>query len=41
MEVEWEWKKNKKEIIIERRKENEIWKIWWTICTTRTKDKIK
>ena len=41
MEVEWEWGKNKKEIIIERRKENEIWKIWWTICTTRTKDKTK
>ncbi len=42
MESEWQWLKiiginNYKE----RRKENEIWRIWWSICTTGTKRKIK
>ena len=40
MESEWDWKKIK--IIIEKEKEkNELWRIWWTICTTRIKRKIK
>ena len=40
MESEWDWKKIK--IIIEKEKEkNELWRIWWTIYTTRIKRKIK
>ena len=40
MESEWDWKrikrKNKKE-----GEKYEIWRIWWTICTTRIKRKIR
>lgn len=37
---EWDWlsiKINKKE----GERKNELWRIWWTICTTRIKRKIK
>jgi len=40
MEVDWHWCKN----IINLKKEGknyELWRIWWTICTTRIKGKIK
>ena len=40
MEVEWEWQKNK----IKSKKEGdnyELWRIWWTICATGIKRKIK
>lgn len=48
MEVEWDWR-NKREIMLEIKKLNlkkeginyELWRIWWTICTTRIKRKIK
>ena len=46
MESEWDWR-NKRKIIRRkvklRKGENYygIWKIWWTICTTRIKRKIK
>ena len=48
MESEWDWI-NKRKIVrskIKLRKKKEvnnygIWKIWWTICTTRIKVKIK
>ncbi len=42
METEWQWleKKGIKKYK-ERRKENELWRIWWSICTTRVKRKIK
>ena len=32
------WQKNIKK---KEEKRNELWTIWWTICTTRTKRKIK
>ncbi len=40
MESEWDWKRIKgiKNIGGEK---NELWRIWWTICTTRLKRKIK
>ena len=42
MESEWNWLKNiGGKNNIERGKENEIWRIWWTICTTRIKRKTK
>jgi len=40
MEVDWYWKNQK----INLRKEGndyELWRIWWTICATRVKRKIK
>lgn len=40
MEVDWHWCKNK--IILKKEGKNyELWRIWWTICTTRIKRKIK
>ena len=39
-ETDWEWK-NK---ILKIKKEGinyELWRIWWTICATRIKRKIK
>ena len=39
-ESDWDWK-NK---ILKIKKEGnnyELWRIWWTICTTRIKRKIK
>lgn len=42
MESDWDWDWNQKNINKKKRgKKNEIWKIWWTICTTRIKRKIK
>ena len=42
MESEWNWFwKLKNKIISKGMIKNEIWRIWWTICTTRTKEKIK
>ena len=43
MESDWDWKKIKRikgKIKIGGEK-NEIWRIWWTICTTRIKEKFK
>jgi len=39
-EIDWDWKKYK----IKLRKEGiyyELWRVWWTICTTRIKRKIE
>lgn len=42
MEVDWEWKRNKIKINLKKEgKSYELWRIWWTICTTRIKRKIK
>ena len=41
METEWNWKIKGLKIIKERRIKNEIWRIWWSICISRTKRKIK
>ncbi len=46
MESEWDWKRIKRDLIKEKtfKKEGEnyeLWRIWWTICTTRIKRKIK
>ena len=40
MEVDWQWMKNK-EVLKKEEKEYELWRVWWTICTTRIKRKIK
>jgi len=40
MEVDWHWKK----VRINLKKEGknyELWRIWWAICTTTIKRKIK
>ena len=39
-EADWHWQESK----IKLKKEGiyyELWRIWWTICTTRIKSKIK
>ena len=39
-EVEWHWQRNN----IKLKKEGvnyELWRIWWSICTTRVKRKIR
>ena len=48
MEVEWDWRYRRKRILeikkLNLKKEGksyELWKIWWTICATRIKRKIK
>jgi len=41
MEVDWDWKKIKNIILKKEGKSYELWKIWWTICATRIKRKIK
>lgn len=47
MESEWDWRKiaignlNKKIKLKEEGKNYGIWKIWWTICATKLKRKIK
>ena len=42
MQSEWQWLEIKGIYKCkERGKENELWKIWWSICTTRVKRKIK
>ena len=43
---EYDWWRKPYTIIIKkqvklRRKENELWNIWWSICTTRIKRKTK
>ena len=40
MEVEWDWRKIKN-IIKKEVKVYELWKIWWSICTTGIKRKIR
>ena len=39
MEADWDWLniKNKKK----EGTNYELWRIWWTICTTRTKEQIR
>ena len=40
MEEEWDWKSLK--INLKKEGKNyELWRIWWSICTTRIKRKIK
>lgn len=41
MEVDWHWWYFKNEKIKKEGKYYELWKIWWTICTTRIKRKVK
>lgn len=45
MEAEWHWwcKYNYKKRIYLKKEGNyyELWGIWWTICTRRTKGKTK
>ena len=40
MEVDWDWK-NLKIKLKKEGKNYELWRIWWTICATRIKRKIK
>ena len=39
MEVEWDW--NRKNKLEKEGKNYELWRIWWSICTTKLKRKIK
>ena len=47
MESEWDWRGNARENLklkIRLKKEGKnygIWEIWWTICATKLKRKIK
>ena len=41
MESEWDWKRIKRINKKEGEKNYELWRIWWTICTTRIKREIK
>ena len=41
MEVDWDWKEIKNNILKKEGKSYELWRIWWTICATRIKRKIK
>ena len=48
MEAQWDWRKSAKENFKRKNKlkkkegkEYGIWKIWWTICATKLKRKIK
>ena len=39
MDAEWDWKNNKGEKLKKEGEKNELWRIWWSICTTRIKRK--
>ena len=41
MEVDWDWKEIKNNILKKEGKNYELWRIWWTICDTRIIRKIK
>ena len=41
MEVEWDWQGSAKNIKKKEGKKYELWRIWWTICATRTNKKVK
>ncbi len=41
MEVDWDWKEIKNNNLKKEGKSDELWRIWWTICATRIKRKIK
>ncbi len=46
METDWHWwckKRKYRKKIIKKKEGNfyELWRIWWTICTTRIKGKTK
>ncbi len=38
MDADWDWKRIKRKLKIGGER-NEIWRIWWSICTTRIKRK--
>ena len=40
METEWDWQRIKRKLIKKEGEKNEIWRIWWHVCTTRIKRKI-
>lgn len=40
MDVDWHWK-SKRTNLKKEGKNYELWKIWWSICTTRVERKIK
>ena len=41
MENEWHWRIFKNKNLKKEGKNYELWRIWWTICTTRVKRKIR
>lgn len=41
MEVDWHWQITNKSILKKEGINYELWRVWWTICTTRIKRKIK
>ena len=41
MESEWHWKEINGLNLKKEGENYELWRIWWTICTTRIKREIK
>lgn len=41
MESDWHWSKLGKNNLKKEGINYELWRIWWTICTTKIKRKIK
>lgn len=41
MESDWQWQRLYKIILKKEGVNYELWRIWWTICTTRIERKIK
>ena len=39
-EIDWHWQQNYK-ILKKEGKNYELWRIWWTICTTKVKRMFK
>ena len=40
MDVDWHWS-NKKKFLLKEGIIYELWRIWWSICTTRIKREVK
>ena len=41
MDSDWDWNWNKRGNYFIGGERNELWRIWWAICTTRIKRKTK
>lgn len=41
MSSDWDWYLDYSNKLIEGENENELWRIWWSICTTNIIKKIK
>ena len=41
METDWHWQILYKTILKKEGIDYELWRVWWTICATRAKRKVK